>query len=122
VGGDVRAVAIIGLPYEPKHVEHNYDALLERILPRARRLSWSAARPSRCADTSSRTSVRRPPRADPHSAPAATGDALPDRQHGWHREREQDLPRGAASVQTGASMVSGTILCLSGRPGWTVVP
>jgi len=28
---DVRAVASIGAPYEPKHVEHNYDALLERI-------------------------------------------------------------------------------------------
>ena len=27
----VRAVASIGAPYEPKHVEHNYDALLERI-------------------------------------------------------------------------------------------
>ncbi|CAN5398022.1 alpha/beta fold hydrolase [soil metagenome] len=28
----VRAVASIGAPYEPGHVEHNYDALLERIL------------------------------------------------------------------------------------------
>src|SRR3954451_13878958 len=28
----VRAVASIGAPYEPRHVEHNYDALLERIL------------------------------------------------------------------------------------------
>jgi alpha-beta hydrolase superfamily lysophospholipase len=27
----VRAVASIGAPYEPKHVEHTYDALLERI-------------------------------------------------------------------------------------------
>lgn len=27
----VRAVASIGAPYEPKHVEHNYDALVERI-------------------------------------------------------------------------------------------
>jgi putative redox protein len=27
----VRAVASIGAPYEPGHVEHNYDALLERI-------------------------------------------------------------------------------------------
>ena len=27
----VRAVASIGAPYEPRHVEHNYDALLERI-------------------------------------------------------------------------------------------
>lgn len=28
----VRAVASIGAPYEPGHVEHNYDALAERIL------------------------------------------------------------------------------------------
>jgi putative redox protein len=28
----VRAVASIGAPYEPAHVEHNYDALMERIL------------------------------------------------------------------------------------------
>ena len=28
----VRAVASIGAPYEPSHVEHNYDALVERIL------------------------------------------------------------------------------------------
>lgn len=30
--GSVRAVASIGAPYEPGHVEHNYDALVERIL------------------------------------------------------------------------------------------
>ena len=30
--GSVRAVSSIGAPYEPKHVEHNYDALVERIL------------------------------------------------------------------------------------------
>ncbi|HYP46927.1 MAG TPA: alpha/beta fold hydrolase [Propionibacteriaceae bacterium] len=28
----VRAVASVGSPYEPAHVEHNYDALVERIL------------------------------------------------------------------------------------------
>ena len=28
----VRAVASIGAPYEPGHVEHNYDALVQRIL------------------------------------------------------------------------------------------
>ena len=28
----VRAVVSIGAPYQPAHVEHNYDALLERIL------------------------------------------------------------------------------------------
>ena len=28
----VRAVASIGAPYEPAHVEHNYDALVDRIL------------------------------------------------------------------------------------------
>ncbi len=28
----VRAVASIGAPYDPSHVEHNYDALIERIL------------------------------------------------------------------------------------------
>ncbi len=28
----VRAVASVGAPYEPGHVEHNYDALLERIV------------------------------------------------------------------------------------------
>jgi putative redox protein len=28
----VRAVASIGAPYDPGHVEHNYDALAERIL------------------------------------------------------------------------------------------
>jgi putative redox protein len=28
----VRAVASIGAPYEPAHVEHTYDALVERIL------------------------------------------------------------------------------------------
>jgi putative redox protein len=28
----VRAVASIGAPYEPAHVEHNYDALVERIM------------------------------------------------------------------------------------------
>jgi alpha-beta hydrolase superfamily lysophospholipase len=28
----VRAVSSIGAPYEPGHVEHNYDALVERIL------------------------------------------------------------------------------------------
>jgi len=28
----VRAVASVGAPYEPSHVEHNYDALVERIL------------------------------------------------------------------------------------------
>jgi alpha-beta hydrolase superfamily lysophospholipase len=27
----VRAVASVGAPYEPRHVEHNYDALVERI-------------------------------------------------------------------------------------------
>lgn len=29
---NVRAVVSIGAPYEPAHVEHNYDALVERIL------------------------------------------------------------------------------------------
>jgi putative redox protein len=28
----VRAVASVGAPYDPAHVEHNYDALVERIL------------------------------------------------------------------------------------------
>lgn len=28
----VRAVCSVGSPYEPRHVEHNYDALVERIL------------------------------------------------------------------------------------------
>jgi len=28
----VRAVASVGAPYEPSHVEHNYDALVERIM------------------------------------------------------------------------------------------
>jgi alpha-beta hydrolase superfamily lysophospholipase len=28
----VRAVTSIGAPYEPRHVEHNYDALVDRIL------------------------------------------------------------------------------------------
>ena len=28
----VRAVASVGAPYQPAHVEHNYDALVERIL------------------------------------------------------------------------------------------
>lgn len=28
----VRAVASVGAPYEPGHVEHNYDALIERII------------------------------------------------------------------------------------------
>jgi alpha-beta hydrolase superfamily lysophospholipase len=28
----IRAVASIGAPYEPAHVEHNYDALVQRIL------------------------------------------------------------------------------------------
>jgi alpha-beta hydrolase superfamily lysophospholipase len=28
----VRAVASVGAPYEPAHVEHNYDALVDRIL------------------------------------------------------------------------------------------
>ena len=28
----VRAVVSIGAPYEPAHVEHNYDALIEHIL------------------------------------------------------------------------------------------
>ena len=28
----VRAVVSVGAPYEPAHVEHNYDALVERIL------------------------------------------------------------------------------------------
>jgi alpha-beta hydrolase superfamily lysophospholipase len=28
----VRAVASVGSPYEPRHVEHNYDALVERIM------------------------------------------------------------------------------------------
>ena len=28
----VRAVASIGAPYQPGHVEHNYDALVERII------------------------------------------------------------------------------------------
>jgi len=29
---NVRAVVSIGAPYEPAHVEHNYDALVERIV------------------------------------------------------------------------------------------
>ncbi len=29
---DVRAVASIGAPYQPAHVEHNYDTLIERIM------------------------------------------------------------------------------------------
>jgi len=29
---EVRAVVSIGAPYEPAHVEHNYDALVERIM------------------------------------------------------------------------------------------
>ncbi len=29
---DVRAVVSIGAPYEPAHVEHNYDALVDRIM------------------------------------------------------------------------------------------
>ncbi len=29
---EVRAVASIGAPYQPAHVEHNYDALIDRIL------------------------------------------------------------------------------------------
>lgn len=30
--GTVRAVASVGAPYDPGHVEHNYDVLVERIL------------------------------------------------------------------------------------------
>jgi putative redox protein len=30
--GSVKAVASIGAPYQPAHVEHNYDALVDRIL------------------------------------------------------------------------------------------
>jgi putative redox protein len=29
---DVRAVVTVGAPVEPQHVEHNYDALLDRIM------------------------------------------------------------------------------------------
>jgi putative redox protein len=29
---EVRAVATIGAPYDPSHVEHNYDAVVERVL------------------------------------------------------------------------------------------
>ena len=51
----VRAVASIGAPYEPGHVEHNYDALVERILADGEATFLSAARRSPCAGTSSRT-------------------------------------------------------------------
>ena len=43
----VEAVASIGAPYEPAHVEHNYDALCTGSRPTARRRSSSAARRSR---------------------------------------------------------------------------
>lgn len=41
----VRAVVSIGAPYEPKYVERQYDALVQRILAEGRRPSlWVARR------------------------------------------------------------------------------
>ena len=96
----VRAVASIGAPYEPAHVEHNYDALVERILADGRGALPDRRQGAHPAAALHRGRPRgRPARADPHAATGAAGDALPDRQHGRHREREQDLPRRAASAQ-----------------------
>ena len=51
----VRAVASIGAPYEPGHVEHNYDALVERILADGEAPFLIGGKAPRCGGTSSRT-------------------------------------------------------------------
>ena len=67
----VRAVVSIGAPYEPGHVEHNYDALVERILEEGeapfliggkaltlRRTSSRTYAPPTCASGSARCAGR----------------------------------------------------------------
>ena len=81
----VRAVASIGAPYEPGHVEHNYDALVERILVEGEARRPDRRQGSHLAQALHRgRACRRPARADPHPAAGAPGDALADRQHGGH--------------------------------------
>ena len=96
----VRAVASIGAPYEPGHVEHHYDALVERIYAdgeapfliggKALTLRRHFIEDVRAVDL--REQIRT-------LQTSAAGHAFPDRQHGRHRERQRDLPRGAASAQ-----------------------
>jgi len=95
----VRAVASVGAPYEPSHVEHNYDALVERILADGEAPFLVGGKALTLRRDFIEDARRRPARADPHPAPGAAGHALPDRQHRGHRQRERDLPRGATSAQ-----------------------
>ncbi|WP_423802716.1 alpha/beta hydrolase family protein [Nocardioides currus] len=65
----VRAVASVGAPYDVRHVEHHYDALVERILAEGEAPFLVAARPSRSSGTSWRTCAR--PTSTSRSAPCA---------------------------------------------------
>ena len=96
----VRAVASIGAPYEPGHVEHNYDALVERILAdgeapfliggKALTLRRHFIEDVRAADL--REQIRTLKKG-------ADRDALPHRQHRRDQKRKRDLPHRAASAQ-----------------------
>ncbi len=49
----------IGAPYEPAHVEHNYDALVERILDEGEAPFLIGGKALTLGGTSSRTYARR---------------------------------------------------------------
>ena len=96
----VRAVASIGAPYEPGHVEHNYDALVERILAdgeapfliggKALTLRRHFIEDVRAADL--REQIRTLHRA------LLVMHSPTDNTVG-HRERQRDLPGRAAPAQ-----------------------
>ena len=96
----VAAVVSIGAPFEPAHVEHNYDALVHRIESegeapfliggKALTLRRHFIEDVRAADLRER--IKNP-------APCVARHALAHRQHRRHRQRQRDLPCRAAPSQ-----------------------
>jgi len=97
---DVRAVVSIGAPFQPAHVEHKYDALVQRIMDegeapfliggKALTLRRHFIEDVRATDLQAQIrQLRRAP----------TGDAFPNRQHGRHHQRQPSLPRRTSPGQ-----------------------
>ena len=96
----VAAVAIIGAPFEPAHVERNYDALMQRIEDDGEATFLDRRQGAHPQAALHRGRPRgRPAGADQDAASGVAGDAFPDRQHRRHRQRQRDFPGGTTSPQ-----------------------
>ncbi len=96
----IKAVASVAAPYEPAHVEHNYDALLERILEEGEAPFLIGGK----ALTLRRHFIEDVRQADLHERIRTLHRALlvmhsPDGQHGRDHQRQPDLPRRATPSQ-----------------------